>query len=145
MPGRGSRLSCGYRPRTASCSSCTRPSSQMTSVFTSHAAAFTPRRVEGLRPAVDRIVMDLLDALGQQQDTDFIAAFAFPLPVAVIGELLGVPASDWPMFQALSRNWVTVLEDLTPAAVDHADPAATAIGDYDPPREQSRQPQNVTY
>ena len=107
-------------------------------------AAFTPRRVEGLRPAVDRIVTDLLDALGKQQATDFIAAFAFPLPVAVIGELLGVPASDWPMFQALSRDWVAVLEDLSPAAVERADVAATAIGGYlaDLAQIRARQPRD---
>jgi cytochrome P450 len=93
-------------------------------------AAFTPRRVEGLRPAVERIVADLLDALDQRETTDFIAAFAFPLPVAVIGELLGIPASDWPTFQTLSRNWVAVLEDLTPTVVDRADLAAAAISDY---------------
>ena len=91
-------------------------------------ATFTPRRVEQLRPTVERIVERLLDAVSG--DTDFIAAFAFPLPVSVIGELLGVPASDWPVFQTLARDWVTVLEDLSPAVVDRADRAAVAIADY---------------
>lgn len=103
-------------------------------------AVFTPRRVERLRPAVERIVARLLDAL--TGEADFITAFAFPLPVGVIGELLGVPASDWPMFQTLARDWVTVLEDLSPAVVDRADPAAVAIAGYlaDLARERARKP-----
>jgi cytochrome P450 len=91
-------------------------------------AVFTPRRVERLRPAVERIVAGLLDAMSG--DADFVGAFAFPLPVGVIGELLGVPACDWPMFQTLARDWVTILEDLSPAAVDKADPSAAQIAGY---------------
>jgi cytochrome P450 len=83
---------------------------------------FTARRVELLRPAVEKIVDDGLDSLDGA--SDFVDAFAFPLPVNVIGELLGVPASDRPMFQGLARDWVTVLEDLRPAAVERGDRAA---------------------
>ncbi len=57
-------------------------------------AAFTPRRVEELRPRVQAIVDDLLDAIaaaGPDARVDLIAAFAFPLPFTVICELLGVP------------------------------------------------------
>ena len=105
-------------------------------------AVFTPRRVEGLRPAVEAIVAGLLDAISG--DADFITAFAFPLPVAVIGELLGVPASDWPAFQKLARDWITVLEDLSPAVVDRADPAAVAISDYlaELARDRARHPRD---
>ena len=45
--------------------------------------------------------------------TDFVSTFAFPLPVAVIGEMLGVPAADRPMFQSLVRDWSMVLEVLS--------------------------------
>jgi cytochrome P450 len=77
---------------------------------------------------VERIVAGLLDAISG--NADFFAAFAFPLPVSVIGELLGVPASDWPVFQTLARDWVRVLEDLSPAVVDQADLAAAEIASY---------------
>ena len=96
-------------------------------------AVFTPRRVERLRPAVERIVAGLLDAMSG--DADFVDAFAFPLPVGVIGELLGVPACDGPMFQTLARDWVTILEDLSPAA---ADPSAVQIAGYLPVSRRSR-------
>jgi cytochrome P450 len=91
-------------------------------------AVFTARRVELLRPTVERIVADACSRIAG--DSDFVAGFAFPVPVNVIGELLGVPASDRPMFGDLARDWTAVLEDLSPAAVDRADPAATVLGDY---------------
>lgn len=90
--------------------------------------AFTPRRVSALRPAVARITADLIDRI--DGDFDAVAAFAFPLPVTVIGELLGIPTGDRPMFQALVRDWTMVLEFLSPLAVDTADAAAVRIRDY---------------
>lgn len=94
-------------------------------------AAFTARRVEGLRPAVQRIVAEACEQIAGE--TDFVAGFAFPLPVTVIGELLGIPAADRPMFQGLVRDWLAVLGALewrNPRAVDRADAAASAIGGY---------------
>ncbi len=61
------------------------------------AAAFTVRRVEALRPRVQAIVDDLLDAIAARARTarvDLVASFAFPLPFTVICELLGVPEAD---------------------------------------------------
>src|SRR5436190_15179251 len=61
------------------------------------AAAFSVRRIEGLRPHVQNIVDSLLDdiaARGPEHPVDLVAAFAFPLPFTVICELLGVPHAD---------------------------------------------------
>jgi len=68
--------------------------------------AFTARRVAGLRPRVEAITTSLLDAiearLAAGADTvDLIESFAFPLPVTVICELLGIPSRD----QAQFREW----------------------------------------
>jgi cytochrome P450 len=60
-------------------------------------AAFTPRRVEALRPRVQAVVDDLLDAIaaaGPDATIDLVGTFAFPLPFTVICELLGVPEPD---------------------------------------------------
>jgi cytochrome P450 len=66
--------------------------------------AFTPRRIAGLRPRIEAITAGLLDALAAGPDeADLIAAFAFPLPVTVICELLGVPTADQDKFQAWSH------------------------------------------
>ena len=92
------------------------------------AASFTARRVAGLRPAVQRIVADACERIAG--DSDFVTGFAVPLPVTVIGELLGIPAADRPMFADLARDWSAVLEVLSPPVVDRADAAATVIADY---------------
>ncbi|MFI9719673.1 cytochrome P450 [Streptomyces sp. NPDC052396] len=64
------------------------------------ARAFTPRTVETLRPRIHRIVTALADELATRQRADLVADFAAPLPILVISELLGVPASDRPWFRA---------------------------------------------
>ena len=60
-------------------------------------AAFSVRRVESLRPRVQAMVDELLDAIaaqGSDATVDLVAAFAFPLPYTVICDLLGVPEPD---------------------------------------------------
>jgi len=91
-------------------------------------ACLTARRVAGLRPAVERIVASACEQIAG--DSDFVTGFAVPLPVTVIGELLGIPAADRPMFTDLARDWSAVLEVLSPEAVDRADDAATAMAGY---------------
>jgi cytochrome P450 len=91
-------------------------------------SAFTARRVQALRPAIERMVDDLLDRMNGE--VDFIESFAFPLPVNVIGELLGVPAAERAQFQSLVRDWTQILEVITPEVLSRADPAAATIRDY---------------
>jgi cytochrome P450 len=91
-------------------------------------STFTARRVQSLRPAIEAMVAGLLDGLAG--DTDFVERFAFPLPVNVIGELLGVPPADRAQFQTLVRDWSQVLDVITPEVLARADPAATVIRDY---------------
>jgi cytochrome P450 len=92
------------------------------------ASEFTPRRVAALRPAIEGMVGELLDDV--TDGADFVAAFAFPLPVYVIGELLGVPAADRAQFQTLVRDATRVLDQITPEVLKVADPAAQTIRDY---------------
>jgi cytochrome P450 len=89
---------------------------------------FTPRRVAELRPAIENIAERLLDDLSGEMD--FIETVAFPYPVTVIGELLGVPEDDRPRFRELVDDWTAVLELPSPAVVERADVAASAIVDY---------------
>jgi cytochrome P450 len=89
---------------------------------------FTARRVAELRPAVEGIADRLCDEL--DGPADFIDAIAFPFPVTVIGELLGVPPADRAMFRGLVTDWSMVLELLNSPTVERADEAATAIIDY---------------
>lgn len=89
---------------------------------------FTPRRIAGLRGVIEARTSALLDEM--PDDTDFIEAFAFPLPIAVIGELLGVPRADQGQFQHLARDWTQVLDVTTPRILARADAAAAQIRDY---------------
>jgi cytochrome P450 len=63
--------------------------------------AFTPRLVERMRPRVQAISDTLLDAVQDRGEMDLIDDYAFPLPITVIAELLGVPAEDRNNF----REW----------------------------------------
>jgi cytochrome P450 len=73
--------------------------------------AFTPGRVAGLRPRIEAITASLLDAMagggsgGDPGDgvVDLITAFAFPLPMTVICELLGIPDGDREEFKTWSQ------------------------------------------
>ncbi|GIM95389.1 cytochrome P450 [Paractinoplanes toevensis] len=91
-------------------------------------SGFTARRVQALRPAIERMVDDLLAEVSGP--ADFIAAFAFPLPVNVIGELLGVPEPDRGQFQTLVRDWSQLLDVITPEVIAKADPAAETMRAY---------------
>lgn len=63
--------------------------------------AFTPRRAAQMVPRIQAIAGDLLDQVAAQRKMDLIEAYAFPLPLRVITELLGIPAAD----QAQMRFW----------------------------------------
>ena len=61
---------------------------------------FTFKRVEGLRPAIQKITDECIDAiLAGPQPADIVSALALPVPTVVISELLGVPYEDHEFFQ----------------------------------------------
>jgi cytochrome P450 len=55
---------------------------------------FTPHRVEALAPRITELTHELLDQMKSQKQVDLIKAFSSPLPIIVIGEILGVPLDD---------------------------------------------------
>lgn len=67
--------------------------------------AFTPKVIEDMRPRIAQIARDLLDEMAGSNETDLIEAYAFPLPITVIAELLGIPAADRDKF----RKWTKTL------------------------------------
>ncbi|MEU2156379.1 cytochrome P450 [Streptomyces sp. NPDC019396] len=70
------------------------------------AREFTMRRVEELRPRVQRITDGLIDTMLPAGQGDLVEALAFPLPITVICELLGVPVADRDRFRAWSTEVV---------------------------------------
>ncbi|MFE2414262.1 cytochrome P450 [Kitasatospora sp. NPDC059408] len=76
------------------------------------AQAFTPRRVELMRPRVEEITHRLLDALAAGgPEVDLKSAFAFPLPMTVICSLLGVPESDHGVLRDLYERFFGIKPD----------------------------------
>jgi cytochrome P450 len=70
-------------------------------------AAFTPRRMEAFRPRVQELTDALLDTIEPHGEADLIAGFAFPLPIVVICEMLGVPAGDRADFHAWASGMLS--------------------------------------
>ena len=66
--------------------------------------AFTPRRVAGLEERIVALVEPMLDTMAEAGEADFMAVLAFRLPVAVIGELVGVPVEEREQFRDLVRR-----------------------------------------
>lgn len=85
---------------------------------------FTARRVEALLPRVRRITDDLLDAMVPLGRADLVEAFAFPLPMTVICELLGVPDIDRAAFRRMSNGIVA------PAGRAEAERSVAELGTY---------------
>ncbi|MFB6619422.1 cytochrome P450 [Streptomyces sp. NPDC085524] len=80
------------------------------------AREFTARRVEALRPRVQQVTDELLDAMAARPDrrADLIRSFAAPLPMTVICELLGVPDLDQERFRFWSGEIVTPADPAAP-------------------------------
>jgi cytochrome P450 len=72
--------------------------------------AFTPRTIERLAPAVEKLVDEALDRIQEQGEADLISALAFPLPFTVISLMLGMPETDTDRLRDLSGTIVRSLE-----------------------------------
>ncbi len=75
--------------------------------------AFTPRRVEALRPRIEAVVDELLDAVAARGEMELVHDLAHPLPVIVIAELLGVPLEDRDRFRVWSSEVAEILDPLS--------------------------------
>jgi cytochrome P450 len=95
------------------------------------AKAFTPRRVEELRPTVQRLMDGLVDEVLGAGEVDLIARVAEPLPVTVIAELLGIPQADRHHLRPWSAE-ICRMYELTPTEEDGraASTAAVEFSDY---------------
>jgi cytochrome P450 len=71
--------------------------------------AFTQKMVEQLRPRIQEITDELIDAVEGRGEMDLIDEFAFPLPITVIAELLGIPVGDRDRF----RHWSNAIVEPT--------------------------------
>ena len=91
--------------------------------------AFTPRRVERLRPYIQKRVDELLDAAQAQPKVDVVHDLAYPLPVMVIAELLGLPANDRAQFKKWSDDLFAVLGTVRHKSPELLEQAAESLGE----------------
>ncbi|MFI5609737.1 cytochrome P450 [Amycolatopsis sp. NPDC051903] len=81
--------------------------------------AFTSRAIAGLRPRIEEVATELLDAMAEHEQADVMAAFAGPLPITVICELLGVREEDRGEFSGWSNTMLGAgaIEDVQAAVI----------------------------
>src|SRR3954454_17351474 len=69
--------------------------------------AFTPRTVEQLAPRITEICQQLIDEVIDRGQMDLMQDFAYPLPIAIIAELLGIPVEEQATFRRWSETLIT--------------------------------------
>jgi cytochrome P450 len=93
--------------------------------------AFTPAAIGRLRSRVEELTGQLLDRVADAGELDLVDDLAYPLPVTVICELLGVPAQDQTRFRAWSWALVHLLDPLVAEdTLQQALAARTALRGY---------------
>jgi cytochrome P450 len=90
--------------------------------------AFTSRMIERLTSRIDTITAELLDAVQPNGAMDVIADLAFPLPVIVIAEMMGVPASDRLLLKHWSFPLTRAIDARRDEDVERINQAAMAAG-----------------
>lgn len=90
--------------------------------------SFTPRLVEQWRERIQQITDELIDAVEEKGCMDLVQEFAFPLPLAVISEMLGVPEDDRPKMYRWIRLIVEALGN--PAAMQRVNEELRACYHY---------------
>ena len=95
-------------------------------------AAFTPRRVEALRPHIQEITDNLLEPVLVTGRMDVIADLADPLPAIVTTEMLGLPVPDWPQLTAWATDFAEALGNLqhNPDRASRVIQSLSAMCDY---------------
>ena len=94
--------------------------------------AFTPRQVDRIRPQMEQIADELLDALPEPGKIDVVADFSIPFPIIVIAAMLGVPAGDRERFKAWSTDIAGSLGGpfQPPDLIERSVRASNEIADY---------------
>ena len=93
--------------------------------------AFVSRQVERLRPRVESLANELIDPFEPDGKTDLLPAFASPLPITIIAEMLGVPVEMGPQLLDWSHQMVAMyMHGRTRETEDRANEAARAFSDF---------------
>jgi cytochrome P450 len=97
----------------------------------SAARGFSARVIRAMAPAIERLVDRLLDDMAERESGDFITEFAFPLPIYVICEMLGISHEDHELFGQCTADMLASLEmSATPEIFERGSEAAKILFDY---------------
>jgi cytochrome P450 len=92
--------------------------------------AFTPRVIERLRPRIDQLVAELLEEAADRGRLEVVADLAYPLPVVIISELLGVPPEDQSRFRGWSKVMAAALDPELLVPPDVLQRRATVVSEF---------------
>ena len=90
--------------------------------------AFTPAAMEAMRPRIVATANDLLDRVQNDKEMDFVAQYAHPLPVRVIGDMFGMPEDSREVLNRWSKHISTFFE-VGPARVEALENMTQAVGE----------------
>ncbi|WP_078293043.1 cytochrome P450 [Mycobacterium sp. D16R24] len=94
------------------------------------AAPFTPRAIESLRGRIQEVTNGHLDELGQRPHPDLIADFTAKIPIAVIGEMIAVPAQDYSLLYTAMNRAIQLIATTAPSWRQYQD-GTTALREID--------------
>ena len=93
--------------------------------------AFVSRQVERLRPRIENLANELVDRFEKDGQVDLLPAYAAPLPITIIAEMLGVPVEMGPQLLDWSHDMVAMyMHGRTRATEEKANAAAQAFSDF---------------
>lgn len=97
---------------------------------------FTPKAVADCRPRVQALVDTLLDSVKNQEVIDFVDALAYPLPIMMIADIMGLPREDCSVFKELSANILNFMSRSNPNSelkvefAENADSSLVRVREY---------------
>lgn len=74
--------------------------------------AFTPRRVAEMEPRIAALATELIEGFAGDGHCDIVERFAWPLPLSVMGDLLGLPRQDLPQLHRWSNDWLALFQPI---------------------------------
>lgn len=74
--------------------------------------AFTPSRVAEMEPRIAALASELIDGFAADGQCDIVERFAWPLPLNVMGDLLGLPREDLPQLHRWSNDWLSLFQPI---------------------------------
>ncbi|MEW9701786.1 cytochrome P450 [Paenibacillus sp. SI8] len=90
--------------------------------------AFSPQMIENMQNEIQRITDDLIDRVQEKGSMEVIEDFAFPLPIIVISQMLGIPEKDHHLFKKWSGDFINAANDRN--KMKEAFPSIQAFGCY---------------